>query len=117
GGGSLLQLTAPEWRWLCLASVIPSVLCLVILVFGIAEVVTEVRKPVTGDDVETHRLRLSPTLRRYLLAVAVFGLANSSDAFILLRSKDMGYTLLQTLAMIMMLNLFSSLTALPAAML
>jgi len=47
--------------------------------------------------------------------VAVFCLANSSDAFILLRAKQLGYTLPQILGLIGLFNLVSALTAFPAA--
>lgn len=112
GGGGQLQLTSNEWRVLCIASLVPSLFCIAILICGISEVAQS-----ATSAPERSRRRGSPILRKYLFAVTVFGLANSSDAFILLKAKDMGYSLLQTLGMISVLNVFSSMTALPAAML
>jgi MFS family permease len=108
-----LELTSYEWRVLCIASVIPAVIALTIIAFGISEPKIII-KPGAGS---TGKAPISPTLKRYLVAVGVFGLANSSDAFILLKTRELGYSLLETLGMIILLNLFSSATAIPAAML
>jgi MFS family permease len=35
---------------------------------------------------------VSPALRRFLLVVAIFGLGNSSDTFLLLRARDIGFS-------------------------
>lgn len=45
--------------------------------------------------------------------IFVFSLANSSDAFILLRAKELGYSLLEVL--VALLNIVSAATVLPAA--
>jgi MFS family permease len=107
-----LELTSEEWSLLCVASIVPAVLAIAIIVFGISE-----PKAIVKTSGPIQKTPLSPTLKRYLIAVGVFGLANSSDAFILLKTRDLGYSLLETLGMIILLNLFSSATAIPAAML
>jgi MFS family permease len=111
GNGETFRLTSLDWKILCLASLIPSLICVAILIWGIAEVPS--RKPPEG----TALAPFPAVLKRYLFSVGLFGLANSSDAFILLRSKDMGFSLLQILEMIILLNLFSSMTAIPATLL
>ncbi len=60
---------------------------------------------------------LNSVLKRYLVVVAIFSFANSSDAFILLRAKDLGYSLAEILGMIVLLNIVSATTAIPAAVL
>jgi len=112
GGGSSLQLTSGEWRALCVASLLPCLACMAIVVWGILDID---QAPRTSERPEP--ARFSPILKKYLLAVGLFGLASSSDAFILLRGKDLGFSLLETLGMISMLNLASSATALPASVL
>jgi MFS family permease len=108
-----LELTSYEWRVLCFVSIAPAVLALAIITYGISEPGGGV-KP--GSETIANA-PISPTLKRYFVAVAVFGLANSSDAFILLKTRELGYSLLETLGMVILLNLFSSATAIPAAML
>lgn len=48
---------------------------------------------------------LSPTYRRFLLVVGLFGLGNSSDAFLLLRATDLGFVSGQVLLLYALLNL------------
>jgi MFS family permease len=76
-------------RWLYLIAFVPAVLgVLVLLLF-----VREARKGAEGKPAAppTFNLRgLSPAYRHYLLVVGLFGLGNSSDAFLLLRAGDQG---------------------------
>jgi MFS family permease len=74
-----LELTSYEWSVLCIASIIPAVIALMIIAFGI----TEPKIAVKAGATPAGKAPISPTLKRYLIAVGVFGLANSSDAFIL----------------------------------
>ncbi|MEO0405790.1 MAG: MFS transporter [Cyanobacteria bacterium P01_A01_bin.135] len=48
---------------------------------------------------------LSPAYRRYLLVVCLFGLGNSSDAFLLLRAQDLGVAGGQVLLLYALFNL------------
>ncbi|MEM9767665.1 MAG: MFS transporter [Cyanobacteria bacterium P01_D01_bin.71] len=48
---------------------------------------------------------LSPTYRRFLLVVGLFGLGNSSDAFLLLRARDLGFASGQVLLLYALFNL------------
>jgi MFS family permease len=48
---------------------------------------------------------LSPTYRRFLWVVGLFGLGNSSDAFLLLRSQDLGFASSQVLLLYALFNL------------
>jgi MFS family permease len=76
-------------RWLYLIAFAPALLgVLVLLLF-----VREARKGAEGAPAAppTFSLRgLSPAYRRYLLIIGLFGLGNSSDAFLLLRAGDQG---------------------------
>ncbi|NEQ47730.1 MAG: MFS transporter [Leptolyngbya sp. SIOISBB] len=48
---------------------------------------------------------LSPTYRRFLLVVGLFGLGNSSDAFLLLRAQELGFASSQVLLLYAVFNL------------
>jgi MFS family permease len=82
-----LWLWPGELRTLFLLTLIPGLLVVVLLVFGLRETVT------TQPPRETVRLSLRPfhrNFRLYLLALAVFTLGNSSDAFLLVRAAELG---------------------------
>jgi MFS family permease len=74
-------------RTLFLVTLLPGVLVAVLLVLGLREV------PATGPPQERLRLTLQPFdrgFRLYLLALVVFTLGNSSDAFLLVRAGELG---------------------------
>ncbi len=76
-----------ELRTLFLIAFVPGLLVVVLLVFGLRE------KPVAQPSQERLRLTLKPfdrNFRIYLLALVVFTLGNSSDAFLLLRAGELG---------------------------
>jgi MFS family permease len=76
-----------EYRVLFLLAVVPGLLVLVLLVFGLKE------PPPTAPAKEAVRLTLKPfdrNFRLYLLALVVFTLGNSSDAFLLVRAGELG---------------------------
>jgi MFS family permease len=72
---------------------IPGALAMSALVFGVRE---QPRGDGDSDGsdgapgVRAARAPFSPTMRRYLVCVALFGLGNSSDAFLLLRGQQCG---------------------------
>ena len=110
--GGQKGLTREGWIGLCLLSSIPGLAAIWILIKGVGEV-SRSKSIAEGERDGKH---FSPELKRYLLIMGFFGFANSSDAFILLRAKEFGYSLLEVLGLIVLLNLVSSLTAIPAAM-
>lgn len=76
-----------ELRLLFLIAFVPGLLVVVLLVFGLRET------PVPLPPQERLRLTLKPFdrhFRVYLLALAVFTLGNSSDAFLLVRAGELG---------------------------
>ncbi|MEM9162931.1 MAG: MFS transporter [Cyanobacteria bacterium P01_F01_bin.4] len=57
---------------------------------------------------------LSPTYRRYLMAIGLFSLGNSSDAFLLVRSQDLGIAGAQVLLLYALFNLVETCLGLAA---
>lgn len=92
--GSLLAIAALSWMGLSVSevilwSVVPGVLVLLLLVWG-------VREPLRLE-IEEERLRspllwsvLSHSTRRYLLVLVLFTFARASESFILLRGNEIG---------------------------
>ena len=80
------ELTRATFQTVVIVSVIPAVLAVLVLAFGAREV------PVTTQR-EPPRLTLRGFDRRFyifLLAVAIFTLGNSADAFLILRAQERG---------------------------
>ncbi len=57
---------------------------------------------------------LSPALRRYLLVTAVFALGNSSNVFLLLRARDLGWGDSEVIGLYVLYNAVYALAATPA---
>lgn len=106
-----LQGTATLYHYLLLLCAIPLLITLAILVLK----VREVPRPATAETVPGQPAR--PVLPRafYLfLAVAIlFTLGNSSDAFLILRAKNLGVTLLEIPLVIALFNLIYAMLAVP----
>ncbi len=91
-------------------SIIPAVLG-VLIIFG----VREKRLPIQKRPRLTFRnLRLDKQLKRYLLIVFLFGLGNSSNAFLLLKARDIGFSTVEVIALYLLYNLSCSALAFPA---
>ena len=108
--GGALQLTANTFRTLVLVSLVPAALAVVALVYGAVEV------PVTGDaSLPKVSIRgLGRPFAILLFITALFGLGNSSDAFLTLRAQERGLSLLGILAMLAVFNLVYALISTPA---
>ncbi|MGZ6334147.1 MAG: MFS transporter, partial [Bdellovibrionota bacterium] len=104
------QLDSRTWVAFVAVCSIPGFIATGLALFGIREVAAK-----TPASQKVSHAPIGSTFKRYLVVVAIFSLANSSDAFILLRAKELGYTLPGILGMIGLLNLVSSLTSVPAA--
>jgi len=100
-------LDAPAFRNLVLLA-LPAGLVAVLLVFLWIPKVPRV--------VPTRPLAWSnPTeIRGYLALVLLFGLANSSDSFLVLRAKELGFSFREILGLLLVFNLLAALLALPA---
>lgn len=76
-----------ELRPLFLITLLPGLLVLALLIFGLKEV------PKAGSTKEPLRLSLRPfhwNFRFFLIALVIFTLGNSSDAFLLVRAGELG---------------------------
>jgi len=93
-----------------LLSIIPAALAVIVLALGARDV------PVTGQRAAP-RLTLRGFDRRFyffLLAVVVFTLGNSSDAFLILRAQERGLDVAGVLAMVLSFNIVYALVSGPA---
>lgn len=100
-------LDAPAFRSLVLLA-LPAGLVAVLLVF--------LWLPRVPRKVTTKPLAwtIPKEIRGYLALVLLFGLANSSDAFLVLRAKELGFSFREILGLLLVFNLLAALLALPA---
>ena len=124
-GGTLLAIAALSWgHWslkeVILWSVVPGLLVLPVLIFG----VREAPRPEVEAKVEADKLRapiraitspwssLPLNMRRYLWVLVMFTFARASETFILLRGNELGMSLVQVLLLWATLNISKSAAAL-----
>ena len=99
-----------DLRWIFYLAVIPGLLAFLMVLF-----VEE--RSVSGPSkakLEGGLGRFPRSYRAYLLATALFGLGNSSNAFLILETKDLGASLTLTIAIYAAFNLVAALVSYPA---
>ena len=108
GGAALSRST---FQAVVLASLVPSVLAVLVLAFGARETAVAAR------DARPPRLSLAGFDRRFrlfLVIVILFTLGNSSDAFLILRAQNAGLTVAGVLGMMLTFNLVYAAVSSPA---
>ena len=129
--GDATRLTADAFRVLVLLALVPGILAIVTIVVGVRDVRREPaptgRPAASADSAFTvsgifHRTvggvsewrRFSAPFWLFIAANALFTLGNSSDAFLALRSQNLGLTLLALLLTIVAFNATNAIVAWPA---
>ena len=112
--GPLLALVALStfglgYTGLFLLSAVPAFAGIVVLAR-----VAEIRGPLPESPGTGFGLNASPELLRFLLVVALFALGNSSNVFLLLRARDLGWSPEGVLGLYVIYNLTYAAAALPA---
>jgi MFS family permease len=104
------ELTQGGWRMICLGLSVPGILALAVVALGVKEA-----KQTPLPRSKTKAAPLPAQLRRYFAVIGVFALANSSDAFILLRARELGYSALGILGLVALTSVVGACSALPAS--
>ena len=107
-GGILERAT---FQTVVLVSIVPAVLAVLILAYGVREV------PRRGAASEAPSLALKgfdTRFRGFLLILIIFTLGNSSDAFLILRAQERGLSVLAVMGALLSLNLVYTLVSGPA---
>jgi MFS family permease len=84
----LLATLTDNLRVIFILSIIPALFCLWILVRGVTDIAGGLNK--TPPPFKLHWTSWNRKFRYFLLIITLFTLGNSSDAFLLLRAKDLG---------------------------
>ncbi len=118
-----LELTRDAFQTVVLVGVVPAVLAVLVLLFFVRERgggagPGSPGDPVSGPPAEGVHARKGFDLRfkLFLVVVIVFTLGNSSDAFLILRAQNLGFSVSQVLLLFVAFNLVYALASLPAGL-
>lgn len=100
-------------RWIFYLAVIPGLIAFLMVVFVREQPIKTTVKSKIGLSVE----RLPKGYWKYLLATALFGVGNSSNAFLILETKDIGAALTTTILIYAGFNLVAAMISYPAGFL
>lgn len=96
------ELERHTFQTVVLVSIIPAVLAVLILAFGVREVA---RAKNSNTGVPSLSLKgFDSRFKAFLLVIVIFTLGNSSDSFIILRGQNRGLSVLQIMGMLMTFN-------------
>jgi len=87
----ILYLTTNNFRFVLWFAVIPAVLCIVVLIFGVKE--TTLKKNISRKKsyfLFENFLKITPVIWLFFLTVFILNLGHFSEAFLLLRSQEIG---------------------------
>jgi MFS family permease len=105
----LLTVFKLDLRLIFYLAVIPGLLAVVMI-----GLVSEGPPDKVAAKAKTGRVRFTPAYRRYVVATAVFGLGNSSNAFLILQTRALGASLSLTILIYAAFNLVAALVSYPA---
>jgi len=120
--GDVLALQADTYRWLVILGVIPAFIALFFFIFiheppKQACVISDNRST-EGDMADPpERSAFSGRFKLFLVILFIFTLGNSSDAFLILRSQNLGNNVFYIVLMLVVFNAVYALFSTPAGML
>lgn len=116
------DLTKHAFQVLVLSGIGPAVLAVLILLFFVREKSRSAQRefgtstavqPVCEDSA---KMAFSGNFKLFLVIMVLFTLGNSSNAFVILRAQDLGFSVVKVLLLVIVFNLVHALFALPAGM-
>jgi MFS family permease len=110
--GGALTLSRATFQTVVLLSVIPAVLGVIVLAVGARE--ARAARPGAAEAPRLSLAGFDARFKAFLLVTALFTLGNSSDAFLILRAKERGLTVLGVMGMLVAFNLVYTLVSGPA---
>lgn len=100
-----------ELRTIFLIALVPGALAALLVAF------VRERAALTHERAELSLRRLPDAYWRYLVATALFGVGNSSNSFLILRTRELGASLQATILIYALFNLVAALASYPAGQL
>ena len=111
--GGMVNLTRLTYQNLVLLAIIPGFISFFLLLWLVHDVAPVMPKAV-GMNPDSKGSRFDANFKRYLGVMVFFTLANSSDAFLILRAQNLGMGVGEIFALLAVFNLVSSLFSYPA---
>jgi MFS family permease len=108
---SAAELLRSTYQQIVLVSIIPAFLAVIILAFGVREVVSS---RAAGNKRRINFSGIDHRFWAFLVVLVIFTLGNSADAFIILRAQERGLNVMQVLGMLITFNAVYTLLASPA---
>jgi len=118
------ELSRETFQTVVLISIIPAVLAVITLAVGAQEIEpgmgigsekgSELLEETKDDKTRGGLMSTNRLFRNYILIMALFTLGNSSDAFLILRAKTTGLSVVNILAMMMVFSLIYTIISAPA---
>ncbi|UCF69875.1 MAG: MFS transporter [candidate division WOR-3 bacterium] len=108
----VLALSQNNYRLLFGLAVVPGIIAIVIILLGVREIVPEVTRAFRFSF-----RQISPRLKLFLIIMIIFTLGNSSDAFLILRARNIGVSATMIPLLWLVFNISYFLWAYPAGML
>lgn len=110
----IARLTRSTFQWVVLASIIPAILAVLILMLGAREIETPPTSNLQPFLQTRNWKRLDRRFLSFLGVMVVFTLGNSSDSFIILRGQERGLGIMQIMGMLLTFNAVYSILSGPA---
>lgn len=107
----LIHIFNNNFRPIFLITIIPSAIGVLLLLFLVKEKVRNIA--VHAEPVKLNIRQFSSQFKMFLLISLVFAVGNSSDAFLILRAKDLGFTTFSVVLAYVVYNFFYSFLSLP----
>jgi len=107
----LLYILGNNLRLIFLLAVIPSIIGVVLLVFYVKE---KKKEPVEQETIKFNWRNLNQSFKIFLLISIIFAIGNSSDAFLILRAKNLGLSITLIILVYALFNFTYSLFSIPA---
>lgn len=101
---ALLQLTQNNYRSVFLAAFIPGLISIILVIFFVSE-----RRHAAKERIFYNVSQFGRKYRTFLLINVIFALGNSSNVFLILRAKDLGFTVNMAILAYVLFNLVHSL--------
>ncbi len=109
----LLKESDSLYHYILLFSAVPLLITLFVLVTKVKEVPQVVPNANVSSTEKALKGKLPKSFYLFLLVVVIFTLGNSSDAFLILRANNLGFTLLEIPLVIALFNLVYAAAAVP----
>ncbi|NIQ37597.1 MAG: MFS transporter [Proteobacteria bacterium] len=113
----LLPVVGGNLRWIFFLAFIPAVLAVLVILFFVREVERDTPESAKTETVSIGWRDLGPEFRYFVVIVCLFTLGNSSDAFLVLRARDLGLSTVTIPLLWLFFNGVNTVFSIPGGML